>query len=182
MKNWFKENSSHLIVIAIFFVLVFFYFSPVWQGKALSQHDVMQAMGSQKELFDYKAKDGHAPQWTNSMFGGMPTYQIWYEHTTNITTYVSRVIKTVFPLPADVVLIYLLGSYFLLCVLRIKPWLAAVGAIAITFSSYNFIYIEAGHVNKAYAIAYLAPIIGAVLLCYRGSKLWGPILLAVFLA
>ncbi|ERJ61459.1 YfhO family protein [Sphingobacterium paucimobilis] len=182
MKNWFKENSSHLIVTAIFFVLVFFYFSPVWQGKALSQHDVMQAMGSQKELFDYKAQDGHAPQWTNSMFGGMPTYQIWYEHTTNVTTYLSRVIKTVFPSPADVVLIYLLGSYFLLCVLRIKPWLAAVGAIAITFSSYNFIYIEAGHVNKAYAIAYLAPIIGAVLLCYRGSKLWGPILLAVFLA
>lgn len=182
MKNWFKENSSHLIVIAIFFVLVFFYFSPVWQGKALSQHDVMQAMGSQKELFDYRAKDGHAPQWTNSMFGGMPTYQIWYEHTTNITSYVNRILTTFFPLPADVILIYLLGSYFLLSVLRIKPWLAAVGAIAITFSSYNFIYIEAGHVNKAYAIAYLAPIIGAVILCYRGNKLWGPILLAVFLA
>lgn len=182
MKNWFKENSSHLIVIVIFFVLVFFYFSPVWQGKALSQHDVMQAMGSQKELFDYRAKDGHAPQWTNSMFGGMPTYQIWYEHTTNITSYVNRILTTFFPLPADVILIYLLGSYFLLCVLRIKPWLAAVGAIAITFSSYNFIYIEAGHVNKAYAIAYLAPIIGAVILCYRGNKLWGPILLAVFLA
>jgi len=61
MKNWFKENSSHLIVIAIFLALVFFYFSPVWQGKSLSQHDVVQAMGSQKELFDYKAKDGHAP-------------------------------------------------------------------------------------------------------------------------
>lgn len=182
MKNWFKENSSHLIVVAIFFVLVFFYFSPVWQGKALSQHDVMQAMGSQKELFDYKAKDGHAPQWTNSMFGGMPTYQIWYEHTSNVATYVNRVIKTVFPSPADIILIYLLGSYFLLCVLRIKPWLAAVGAIAITFSSYNFIYIEAGHLNKAYAIAYLAPIIGAVILCYRGNKIWGPILLAVFLA
>ncbi|WP_164111430.1 MULTISPECIES: YfhO family protein [Sphingobacterium] len=182
MKNWFKENSSHLIVIAIFFVLVFFYFSPVWQGKALSQHDVMQAMGSQKELFDYRAKDGHAPQWTNSMFGGMPTYQIWYEHTTNITSYVNRILTIFFPLPADVILIYLLGSYFLLSVLRIKPWLAAVGAIAITFSSYNFIYIEAGHVNKAYAIAYLAPIIGAVILCYRGNKLWGPILLAVFLA
>ncbi|SKC07574.1 membrane protein YfhO [Sphingobacterium nematocida] len=182
MKNWFKENSSHLIVVAIFFVLVFFYFSPVWQGKALSQHDVMQAMGSQKELFDYRAKDGHAPQWTNSMFGGMPTYQIWYEHTTNITSYVNRILTTFFPLPADVILIYLLGSYFLLSVLRIKPWLAAVGAIAITFSSYNFIYIEAGHVNKAYAIAYLAPIIGAVILCYRGNKLWGPILLAVFLA
>jgi hypothetical protein len=182
MKNWFKQNSSHLIVIAIFFALVFFYFSPVWQGKALSQHDVVQAMGSQKELFDFKAQDGKAPQWTNSMFGGMPTYQIWYHHTYNVATYISNGIKAIFPLPADIILIYLLGGYFLLSVLRLKPWLAAVGAIAITFSSYNFIYIEAGHVNKAYAIAYLAPIIGAVIMCYRGNKFWGSILLALFLA
>ena len=182
MKNWFKENSSHLIVVAIFLAVVFFYFSPVWQGKTLTQHDVVQAMGSQKELFDYKAKDGHAPNWTNSMFGGMPTFQIWYEHSTNVVTYINNAIKAVFPVPADVVLIYLLGAYFLLSVLRIKPWLAAVGAIAIAFSSYNFIYIEAGHLNKAYAIAYLAPIIGAVIMCYRGNRLWGGILLALFLA
>ncbi|MCA5005883.1 YfhO family protein [Sphingobacterium bovistauri] len=182
MKNWFKDNSSHLIVIAIFFALVFFYFSPVWQGKTLSQHDVVQAIGSQKELFDYKAKDGPAPNWTNSMFGGMPTFQIWYEHATNVGTYINRAIKSVFPVPADIILIYLLGGYFLLSVLRVKPWLAAVGAIAIAFSSYNFIYIEAGHLNRAYAIAYLAPIIGAVIMCYRGNRLWGSILLALFLA
>lgn len=182
MKNWFKDNSSHLIVIAVFIVLVFFYFAPVWQGKALSQHDVVQALGSQKELFDYKEKDGHAPQWTNSMFGGMPTYQIWYEHTTNVTTYVGRILRTAFPQPADAVLLLLLGSYFLFSVLRIRPWLAAVGAIAIAFSSYNFIYIEAGHLNRAYAIAYMAPVIGAVLLTYRGSRLWGAVLLALFLA
>lgn len=182
MKNWFKDNSAHLIVIAVFIVLVFFYFAPVWQGKALSQHDVVQALGSQKELFDYKEKDGHAPQWTNSMFGGMPTYQIWYEHTTNVTTYVGRILRTAFPQPADAVLLLLLGSYFLFSVLRVRPWLAAVGAIAIAFSSYNFIYIEAGHLNRAYAIAYMAPVIGAVLLTYRGSRLWGAVLLALFLA
>ena len=182
MKNWFKENSSHLIVIALFVLLVFLYFSPVWGGKTLAQHDVVQAMGSQKELFEYKAKDGQAPQWTNSMFGGMPTYQIWYEHTTNVASYINRAFRLAFPAPADAVLIYLLGGYFLLSVLRIKPWLAAVGAIAITFSSYNFIYIEAGHLNKAYAIAYLAPIIGAAILCYRGNRLWGGLMLALFLA
>lgn len=182
MKNWFKENSSHLIVIAIFFVLVFFYFSPVWMGKSLAQHDVVQAMGSQKELFDYRAKDGHAPQWTNSMFGGMPTFQIWAEHANNVGTYINRAITAAFPSPADVVLIFLLGSYFMLSALRVKPWLAAVGAIAITFSSYNFIYIEAGHLNKAYAIAYLPPIIGAMVLSYRGNKLWGALLLALFLS
>src|SRR5690606_6196282 len=176
------QNSSHLIVCALFLVLVFFYFSPVWQGKALSQSDVVQAMGSQREIFEYKDKDGHAPQWTNSMFGGMPTYQIWYEHTQNITTYIGKAIRYAFPQPADVILLFLLGSYFLLNVLRVRPWLAAVGAIAISFSSYNFIYIEAGHINKAYAIAYMAPIIGAVILTYRGHKYWGAFLLALFLA
>ena len=181
MKNWFKENSSHLIVIAIFFVLVFFYFSPVWQGKSLSQHDVVQAVGSQKELFDYKEKDGVAPQWTNSMFGGMPTYQIWYEHSQNVASYINKAIKAVFPAPADVVLIFLLGAYFMLSVLKVRPWLAAVGAIAVAFSSYNFIYIEAGHLNRAYAIAYLAPIIGAVIMSYRGNRVLGSILLALFL-
>jgi len=182
MKQWFKENSTHLIIIAIFIALVFFYFSPIFGGKTLVQSDVVQAVGSQKELFDYKEKDGRAPNWTNSMFGGMPTYQIWYEHTNNITSYINRGISTVFPAPTDIVLLYLLGGYFLFSVLRMKPWLAAVGAVALAFTSYNFIYIEAGHLNKAYAIAYLPPIIGAILLCYRGSRLWGPILLTLFLA
>lgn len=182
MKKWFKENSTHFIIIAIFIVLVFFYFSPIFGGKSLVQHDVIQAEGSQKELFDYKAQDGHAPLWTNSMFGGMPTYQIWYAHATNITTYIGKGLKAVFPVPTDVVLLYLLGGYFLFSTLRLKPWLAAIGAIALAFTSYNFIYIEAGHLNKAYAIAYLPPIIGSVLLCYRGSRLWGPALLALFMA
>ncbi|MBD1423829.1 YfhO family protein [Sphingobacterium chuzhouense] len=182
MKQWFKENSTHLIIIAIFIALVFFYFSPIFGGKTLVQSDVVQAMGSQKELFAYKAKDGSAPNWTNSMFGGMPTYQIWYEHANNITSYINKGINTIFPAPTDIVLLYLLGGYFLFSVLRLKPWLAAVGAVALAFTSYNFIYIEAGHLNKAYAIAYLPPIIGAILLCYRGSRLWGPVLLTLFLA
>ncbi|WP_437920136.1 YfhO family protein [Sphingobacterium sp. LRF_L2] len=182
MKQWFKDNSTHLIIIAIFIVLVFFYFSPIFGGKTLSQHDVMQAEGSQKELFDYKAKDGTTPLWTNAMFGGMPTYQIWYDHANNITTYIGKGIRSVFPVPTDVVLLYLLGGYFLFSVLRLKPWLAAVGAVALAFTSYNFIYIEAGHVNKAYAIAYIAPIIGSVLLCYRGNRIWGTALLALFMA
>ncbi|WDF68881.1 YfhO family protein [Sphingobacterium oryzagri] len=182
MKQWFKENTTHLTIIAIFIVLVFFYFSPIFGGKTLVQSDVMQAEGSQKELFDYRAKDGHAPLWTNSMFGGMPTYQIWYEHASNVVSYINKGIRAVFPVPTDIVLLYLFGGYFLFSVLRLKPWLAAVGAVALAFTSYNFIYIEAGHVNKAYAIAYMAPIIASVILCFRGSRLWGPALLALFLA
>lgn len=182
MKNWFKENQNHLIVIGVFLLLVILYFTPVWQGKTLLQSDVMQARGSQKEIFDFKEKDGNTPLWTNSMFGGMPTYQIWYDHANNLTTHIGPAIRAIFPPPADVLLLFLLGGYFLFSVLRIKPWLAAIGAIALAFSSYNFVYVEAGHINKAYAIAYIAPIIASVILCYRGSKLWGPVLLALFLA
>ncbi|OFV21222.1 MULTISPECIES: YfhO family protein [Sphingobacterium] len=182
MKNWFKANSAHLIVIAIFIALVFFYFTPVWQGKTLAQSDVVQAQAAQKELFDFKAKDGKAPLWTNSMFGGMPTYQIWQENENNIGTYFLKAVKFAFPSPMDTVLFYLLGAYFLFSVLRIKPWLAAVGAIAIAFTSYNFIYIEAGHITRANAIAFIPPVIAAVIMCYRGSKLWGPVLLALFLS
>lgn len=182
MKNWFKVNSAHLIVIALFIVLVFFYFTPVWQGKTLAQSDVVQAQAGQKELFDYKAKDGKAPMWTNSMFGGMPTYQIWQANENNIGTYMLKAVKFVFPSPMDTVLFYLLGAYFLFSVLRIKPWLAAVGAVAIAFTSYNFIYIEAGHITRANAIAFIPPVIAAVIMCYRGSRLWGPVLLALFLS
>ncbi|GGE34489.1 YfhO family protein [Sphingobacterium cellulitidis] len=182
MKTWFKENQNHLIIIGIFLLLVVFYFTPVWQGKTLLQSDVMQARGSQKEIFEYREKDGTTPLWTNSMFGGMPTYQIWYDHASNITTHIGPAIRAVFPPPSDVLLLFLLGGYFLFSVLRLRPWVAAIGAVALAFSSYNMIYVEAGHINKAYAIAYFAPIIGSVILCYRGSKFWGPSLLALFLA
>ncbi|MGB7526404.1 YfhO family protein [Sphingobacterium cellulitidis] len=182
MKTWFKENQNHLIIIGIFLLLVVFYFTPVWQGKTLLQSDVMQARGSQKEIFEYREKDGTTPLWTNSMFGGMPTYQIWYDHASNITTHIGPAIRAVFPPPSDVLLLFLLGGYFLFSVLRLRPWVAAIGAVALAFSSYNMIYVEAGHINKAYAIAYFAPIIGSVILCYRGSKFWAPSLLALFLA
>ncbi|HWK98511.1 MAG TPA: YfhO family protein, partial [Parapedobacter sp.] len=87
-----------------------------------------------------------------------------------------------FPHPIDVVLLYLIGAYLLFSVLRVKPWLAAVGAVAFAFSSYNFIYIEAGHANKTYAIAFMAPILAGILLAFRGKYLWGAVLLALAMA
>src|SRR5690606_6614157 len=100
----------------------------------------------------------------------------------NVTTYLLRGIKAVFPHPVDVVLLYLLGVYLLLSVLKVRPWLAAAGAIAFAFSSYNFIYIEAGHANKTYAIAFMAPILAGILLAFRGRYLWGAVLLALAMA
>ena len=150
MNNWIKRNSGHLIVAAIFFVLTFaYFFNPIMQGKILYQGDVLQAQAMQKEIMDVKAATGKAPLWTNQMFGGMPSYQIWAKYGSNITTHVIDVLKTVFPNPVDTVLLYLFGAYLLFCTLKLNHWLAAAGAVAFAFSSYNFIYIDAGHANQA---------------------------------
>jgi len=183
MNNWFKRNSTHLIVVAILIAISYaYFFSPLMQGKSLSQSDVVQAQGSQKEIMDVLAKTGHAPLWTNSMFGGMPTYQIWMQLPYSITTYGVEFMKAVFPNPVDTVILLLLGAYLLFCVLKLNPWLAAAGAIAFAFSSYNFILIYAGHANQIYAIAFFAPIIAGIILTLRGKYLLGGSITAFFLA
>ena len=182
MNNWFKRNGVHLAIIGIFIALCFVYFSPALQGKALYQSDVLYAQGMQKEIMDIKAKDGKGPLWTNAMFGGMPAFQIWVQYPNNVTTYVISFFKTVFPNPIDTVLLYLLGAYLLFCVLRMNPWLAAAGAIAFAFSSYNFQIIDAGHSNKAMAIAFFPPILAGIIMTFRRQYLLGAVLTALFLA
>lgn len=182
MKDWFKQNATHFAVIGVFIAICFVYFAPAWQGKVLFQSDVIQAQAGQREIMEFKAKDGNAPLWTNSMFSGMPSYQIWVSYPKNIGTHIMGFFKTVFPNPIDTILLFLLGAYLLFNVLKVKPWLAALGAIAITFSSYNFIYIEAGHASKAYALAFYAPVLAGILLTFRGRYLWGSALFALSLA
>ena len=182
MTTWFKRNGIHLAIIGLFILVCIVYFLPAIQGKVLNQHDVLQAKGMQKEIMDFREKDGTAPLWTNSMFGGMPAYQIWMKFPKNITTYVISSLKAIFPSPIDTVLLYLVGAYFLFCVLRAKPWLAAAGAIAFAFSSYNFAIIEAGHANQALAIAFFAPLVASIILTLRGRYLLGGSLTAFFMA
>ncbi|MCJ8210708.1 YfhO family protein [Mucilaginibacter sp. RS28] len=182
MNNWLKRNGIHLAITGIFIVICFIYFLPAFQGKVLSQGDVIRAQATQKEIMDVKAKTGTAPLWTNSMFGGMPAYQIWTFFPSNATTWVVKVVKDIFPNPVDTVLIMLLGAYLLFCVLKLNPWLAAAGAIAFTFSTYNIILLDAGHANQAFAIAFFAPIIAGILLTLRGRYWLGGALTAFFLA
>ncbi len=182
MNNWLKRNGIHLAICAFFVILCFVYFSPVLQGKAPAQGDVLQAKAMQKEIMDYKAKDGKGPLWTNQMFGGMPAYQIWVQYPLNLTTYGISIIKDILPDPVGTVLVYLLGAYLLFCVMKINPWLAAAGAIAFAFTSYNFIIIAAGHSNKALAIGLFAPILAGIILTFRGKYLMGASLTALFLA
>ncbi|TWR30402.1 hypothetical protein FPZ43_05530 [Mucilaginibacter pallidiroseus] len=181
MNNWFKRNGTHLAVIAIFVAICFFFLTPAFQGKTLGQSDVIGAQSTQGEIMKYRAKHTTI-LWTNQIFGGMPTFQIWAPYPDNITSHVVNVVKAVFPNPVDTVLLLLLGTYLLFNVLKIRPWLAAAGAVAFTFSSYNIILLVAGHSNQAFAIAFFAPILAGIILTLRGNYFLGGSLTALFLA
>jgi len=116
------------------------------------------------------------------MFGGMPAYQIWVQYAYNGATYGIAFITKTFPTPVGTVLLLLVGAYFLFITLRINPWLAAAGAIAFAFTTYNFVLIATGHSNKALAIGFFAPIIASLILTLRGKYLLGASLTALFLA
>ncbi|RYG21426.1 MAG: hypothetical protein EOO07_02675, partial [Chitinophagaceae bacterium] len=182
MNNWFKQNGTHLAIIAFFVVICFVYFSPVLQGKRPAQSDVLMSKAMQKEIMEYKEKDGKGPLWTNQMFGGMPAYQIWVQYSYNVATYGIAVITKAFPNPVGTVLLLLMGAYFLFIVLKVNPWLAAAGAIAFAFTTYNFVLIATGHSNKALAIGFFAPILAGIILTLRGKYILGASLTALFLA
>lgn len=181
-KISFKKALPYLAVLFVFLVTVVIYFSPVLEGKRLNQSDISQWKGMSKEITDYRQKTGEEALWTNSMFGGMPAYQISVQYKGNLIRYIDDIFKLGLPHPANLVFIYLLGFFILLMVLRVNPWLALAGSVAFAFSSYFFIILEAGHNSKAHAIGYMAPVLAGILLTYRGKHIAGALLTALFLA
>ncbi|MFH0895328.1 MAG: YfhO family protein [Bacteroidota bacterium] len=183
MKNIdFKKIYPHLIVIALFIAICMAYFSPVLNGKKVKQDDIVRHQGMSKEIADYRDKNGSEPLWTNSMFGGMPAYQISVAYPNNWAQYIEKMMSLWLPHPLNILFLYLIGFYILLMVLKFDPWTGAVGAIAFAFSSYLFIIIEAGHNSKALAIAFMPMILAGIILAFRGKYLWGALLTALFMA
>ena len=158
------------------------YFSPVLQGKRLKQHDVEMYKGMSKEITDYRESTGEQTLWTNSMFGGMPAWNISAPVKANLFYYIHRVLSLGLPNPVGNVFISMLGFFILLLILNVGVWTSAIGAIAYGFTSYMFIIIGAGHNTKAMAIAYMAPVLAGIILTYRGKYLWGSVLTAIALA
>lgn len=182
------KNVNLKVLIPVFAAIIIFigitvvYFSPMLKGKVMIQSDMVQYQGMVKEINDFKAKYHEEPLWTNSMFGGMPAYQISAGTNRNLMPHVRSVLTLGMRSPANIVFNYLLGFYILMLVLRVNPWLAIIGSIAFAFSAYNFIIIDAGHLTKALAIGYMAPVFaGAILIC-RQKYLLGTAITALFMA
>lgn len=165
----------HLLVFFGFVIISLFYFNPVLQGKQLSQSDIVQYTGMAKEQNDFRAAENSEPYWTNSAFGGMPTYQMGANYPNDYIGALDDFLRFL-PRPADYLFLYFLGFYGLLLVLRVDPLKAFFGALAFGFSTYMIIILGVGHNAKAHAIAYMPLVLAGVLLVFQRKFVVGGIL------
>lgn len=170
----FKGLVPHIIAVLAFILISVIYFHPVLQGEELRQYDNIQATGMAHEITQFENQTGEYSAWTNSMFGGMPSYQIKAPESFNIHLMLQRFLHLFLPYSTMAIFfVYLLGFYLLLTSLKFKQSISIVGALAFAFSSYNIIIIAAGHITKCYAIAYMAPVIAGIIHCYNKEYVKG---------
>ncbi len=183
MKTW-KKFLPDVVVIIVFAIISFaYFFVPITQGKILFQHDASAGVGAAQEMTEYQNRTGETTRWTNSIFGGMPTYQMSpsYQSTDGLSQ-VMNAYHLWLPDNVWFLFAYLLGFYILLRAFDFRQSLAALGSVMWAFSSYFLIIIAAGHLWKVMALAYLPPMIAGVVLAYRGRYLSGFIVTALFTA
>jgi len=175
-----KNIAPYITAVVLFIICTLTYFSPLLKDKEIVQNDISVWKGASREIMDFKESTGESSLWTNTMFSGMPSYQISVAYPSSIFTYVQRGSQLLFGTGRSV-FISLLGFYILLLVFRVDPWLSIVGAIAFGLSSYLFIIIEAGHMSKANAMSLMAPITAGIILAFRGRLMIGGVITAFFL-
>ena len=182
--NAIKKLIPDMVAILVFAVISFAYFCPaVTEGRILSQHDSVAGIGAGQEGKEYLERTGERTRWTNSIFGGMPTYQMAPSYdSTDLLKGIENLYHLYLPTYVWYVFVMLLGFYILLRAFNFKVWLAGLGAIIWAFSSYFFIIIAAGHIWKFITLAYIPPTIAGMVLCYRGKFWLGGLVTALFVA
>ena len=179
-----KKCLPDIFVVALFTVIsLAYFFVPVMQGKILYRHDSSAGRGMGHEITQYVERTGEVSRWTNSLFGGMPTYQIAPSYDSKKVMEVAVDAYHLW-LPENVwfLFVYLIGFYIMLRAFDFRRSLAALGSILWAFSSYFLIIIAAGHLWKVFSLAYLPPMIGGIVLAYRGKYMKGLLATAIFTA
>lgn len=176
-----KRFLPHFLIILGFIALSLAYFSPVLSGKQIFQSDIMQYIGMSKQQTDFRAATGEETYWTNSAFGGMPTYQLGAKYPHNYIKKLDSVLRFL-PRPADYLFLYFIGFYIFMLTLKVNYKLAALGALAFGFSTYLIIILGVGHNSKAHAIAYMPLVLSGILLVFQKKYIFGFLLTTVAMA
>ncbi|PPK86070.1 membrane protein YfhO [Neolewinella xylanilytica] len=168
-----KQLWPHLLALVLFFLTVVVLFLPQFQGESLQQGDIVQYRGASRELNEFRDQTGERTNWTNAMFGGMPTYQISAVSAGNQLTLANQVFRGFLGGPAGYVFCGMLTFYLMMVLLGVNHWLALAGAIATAIATNNIVLYEAGHVSKLGVIMYLPLVAAGVLLAFRSKYLLG---------
>lgn len=180
LKNFLKTALPHLIAVIVFAIVAIVYCKPALEGKVLQQSDITQFKGMAQDALQYREQYGHTPLWTNSMFGGMPTYQITgvvgYAYSIGI---LDRLFTLYLPEPISLFFLASICFYFLAQVLGFNSIISIVGALAYSYATYNPIIVTVGHITKMHAIAYLPFFIGSLFILFRKQYIWGLLLTSI---
>jgi hypothetical protein len=185
MKNIsLKAYLPYIVAIAIFVLISVIYFMPeMFQNKSLYQHDIVTGSSIGQESANFSKETGERTLWTNGLFGGMPMYQISPGGPSGSWLYKIRALLCLYlPSPTSLLFMMMIGAFILFIALKVNVWLAILGAIAYTFSSYFFIIIEAGHIWKFCTLAYIPPTFAGIIWAYRGKYWLGASVTAICLA
>lgn len=185
MQDFIKKYRSILTFfggLAVIAVIAFAFFYPdASEGNQLRQHDMQQGIAIGQEAKVYAEQTGEVSRWTNSLFSGMPTFQISPSYpSSSLYKWINSVMSLGLPSPSSLIAMMMVGFFILLLAMKMRWYVALIGAIAYGFSSYFIIIIGAGHIWKFVTLAYIPPTIAGVILCYRGRYLSGGALAALF--
>jgi hypothetical protein len=167
-----KKCLPHILVAVGFIIISLAYFNPVLKGKKIFQSDIMHYIGMSKQQNDFRTETGEETYWTNSAFGGMPTYQLGAKYPHNYIKQLDLALRFL-PRPADYLFLYFFGFYVLLLVMKVDFKLAVLGALAFGFSTYLIIILGVGHNSKAHAIAYMPLVFSGILLVFKRRYIIG---------
>lgn len=186
LKEFFKNKKLlyYIIAIVAMAAISLAYFYPdAMEGNVLRQHDMMQGAAVGHEAQVFKEQTGETTRWTNSLFSGMPTFQISPSYGSSaLLSWIGDVYGLWLPSPANLLFMMMAGFFILLMACRVKWYTALIGAIAYGFSSYFIILIGAGHIWKFVTLTYVPPTIAGIIWCYRGRYLAGGAVAALFAA
>ncbi len=176
-----KKILSYLIPLVLFVVIAFSYMSPVLEGKSLLAHDIKNFKGMSKEIVDYRKSTGEETLWTNSMFGGMPSYLISLKFPGNVLAKVQKAVGFI-PQPVRYLILHFVFFFVLCLALGVNPWLSFAGALAYGLFSFFFILMTAGHMTKVHTLSYMSLLVAGVLYAYRKNMIWGSVIAGIGLA
>lgn len=176
-----KKAIPSIISITIFLVISFVYFSPLLEGKVIKTQDITMHKGMSKELADYRKENGKEALWTNGYFSGAPSFLVSTYYKGNLIEKILKPIKRI-PRPASYLFLNLLFFYILLQLIGCKQWVSFVGSIAYGFNSAFFIWMDTGHMSKAFTLTFMAITVGGVLFAYNRKIILGGILTAFSLS